>query len=179
MLKLFYPFEYVDSVFSIDYSKLYQLGYRGLIFDIDNTLVPHGDDSTPKVDELFRKLHELGFQTLLLSNNSEERILRFLKNIDSLYLYDAQKPHTVNYHKAVKMLGLGKKQVVYIGDQIFTDILGANRSGLDNILVKFIGHDVETKIGIRRNLEKIILKFYGMRKSCQNRIGDIEKKEEP
>ena len=52
MFKLFYPHEYVESVFSIDYEKLYQKGYRGIVFDIDNTLVPHGADSTPEVDRV-------------------------------------------------------------------------------------------------------------------------------
>ena len=177
MFKILYPYEYVESVFTIDYERLYELGYRGLMFDIDNTLVPHGNDSTKEVDALFGRLHDLGFQTLLLSNNSEERILRFLENIESLYICDAQKPKTANYLKAVRMMDLEKEKIVFIGDQIFTDIFGANRCKIASILVKFIGHDVETKLGIRRNVEKIILRFYGLRKSCQNRIGDIEIKE--
>ena len=54
MFKILYPFEYSESVFQIDYNKLYNLGYRGVIFDIDNTLVHHGEDSTPEIDELFQ-----------------------------------------------------------------------------------------------------------------------------
>lgn len=173
MLKLFYPYEYADSVFSIDYAKLYEMGYRGILFDIDNTLVPHGRDSTKKVDALFQAIHRTGLKTLLLSNNSEERILRFLRNIDSLYIYDAGKPNTANYYKAIEMLGIKKEETLCIGDQIFTDILGANRCGIDNILVKYIRPKNETKIGKRRTLEKVILKFYGWNKRCQNRIGDI------
>jgi len=103
MFKLFYPYEYVESVFSIDYNKLYNMGYRGLIFDIDNTLVHHGDDSTPEIDNLFKVIQNIGFKTLLLSNNNEERIKRFIKNIDSLYICDAEKPNTANYLKAVEM----------------------------------------------------------------------------
>lgn len=177
MFKMFYPYEYIEDVFSIDYEKLYDKGYRGIIFDIDNTLVPHGNDSVEEVDELFNFIQRIGFKTLLLSNNSEERILRFLRNIDSMYIYDAGKPNTMNYFKAIEMLGIKKEAVVLIGDQIFTDVLGANRSGIDNILVKFIGYKTETKIGIRRNLEKIILKFYRWNKAYQNRIGDVRKKE--
>ncbi len=176
MFKKFYPCEYVESVFSIDYEKLYRKGYRGILFDIDNTLVPHGADSTKEVDELFRTLHRLGFQTLLLTNNDEERVRRFLKNIDSPYICDAQKPAAEGYLKALDMLKLKKEETVLIGDQIFTDIYGANKSGMDNILVRFIGYDVETKIGIRRNLEKIVLKMYSLNKSCQNRIGGIQKR---
>ena len=66
MFKKLYPYEYVESVFTIDYNKLYNNGYRGLIFDIDNTLVPHGEDSTPQIDELFKKIQKMGFKTFLL-----------------------------------------------------------------------------------------------------------------
>lgn len=173
MLKALYPYEYVESVFSIDYDKLYEDGYRGLIFDIDNTLVHHGDDSTPEVDALFRTIQGIGFQTLLLSNNDEERIRRFLKNIDSLYICDAEKPKTTNYLKAVEMMGLEKSEVVFIGDQIFTDILGANKSGIANILVQFIRLPGETRIGKRRQLEKLILAFYKRSKRFRHRLGDI------
>ena len=69
MIKKYYPYEYAESVFMIDYQKLYQKGFRGIIFDIDNTLVHHGDDSTPEIDDLFRKIQGLGLKTLLLSNN--------------------------------------------------------------------------------------------------------------
>ena len=172
-----YPHAYVDSVFSIDYQKLYDKGYRGILFDIDNTLVHHGKDSTQEVDALFRELHRTGFQTLLLSNNSKERIERFMRNIDSLYIDEADKPNPAAYGKALEMLGLSKEQVVCIGDQLFTDILGANRSGLDSILVRYLRYPGETKIGIRRNLEKVVLRFYLWSPSYRNRLGDIQKKE--
>lgn len=177
IFKNYYPFEFFDSVFEIDYKKLYKFGYRGIIFDIDNTLVPHGKDSTDEVDKLFKTIQAIGFKTILLSDNGEKRINSFLKNIESLYISNANKPKTKNYYKAVKMLNVDKSQVVYIGDQIFKDIYGANKSGIDNILVKFIGWETETKIGIRRRLEKIILKFYRLNKSYQNRIGDIQVEE--
>lgn len=177
MFKILYPYEYVDSVFSIDYKKLYDKGYRGIIFDIDNTLVHHGDDSTKEIDELFTKIQNIGFKTLLLSNNNEERTKRFLRNIDSLYICNAEKPKTRNYLKAVEMMNIDKEKTVFIGDQIFTDILGANRSGIANILVKFITIEGETKIGKRRQLENIFLKFYKKNEKFQHRFGDIIKKE--
>ena len=90
MFKMFYPYEYVESVFSIDYNKLYDKGYRGIIFDIDNTLVHHGDDSTKEIDELFTTIQTIVFKTLLLSNNNEDRVKRFLNNIDSLYICNAE-----------------------------------------------------------------------------------------
>ncbi|MCL2294947.1 MAG: YqeG family HAD IIIA-type phosphatase [Spirochaetes bacterium] len=177
MLKVFYPHEYVESVFSIDYNSLYRKGYRGIIFDIDNTLVHHGEDSTKEIDELFQTIHNIGLKTLLLSDNTEERVKKFLKNIDSLYIHDAKKPSVTNCLKAVEMMNIKKEEAVVIGDQIFRDIYGANKSGIDSILVKYMRYQNETKIGIRRNAEKIVLKLYELNKSYQNRIGDIHKKE--
>ena len=174
MLKMFYPYGYCESVFTVDYRKLYDKGYRGLIFDIDNTLVHHGDDSTPEVDELFRRINNIGFKTLLLTNNDEARVKRFIKNIDTLYICEADKPAADGYLKAVEMLGIEKGQAVFIGDQIFTDILGANRSGIASILVKFIRLDSETKIGKRRYAEKVIMMLYGINKACRNRLGNIQ-----
>ena len=177
MIGLFFPYEYVDSVFSIDYGKLVQKGFKGIIFDIDMTLVPHGADSTKEIDELFRTIHKAGLKTLLLTNNSEERVKRFIKNIDTLYLCDAEKPNPEGYLKAIQMMGIKKNETVFIGDQIFIDIYGANRCGIASILVKYVTAEVETKIGIRRNLEKIILKLYGITKVYQHRLGDILKTE--
>ena len=177
MIGLFFPYEYVDSVFSIDYEKLVQKGFKGIIFDIDMTLVPHGADSTKEIDELFKTIHKAGLKTLLLTNNSEERVKRFIKNIDTLYLCDAEKPNPEGYLKAIQMMGIKKNETVFIGDQIFIDIYGANRCGIASILVKYVTAEVETKIGIRRTLEKIILKLYGITKVYQHRLGDILKTE--
>ncbi len=164
MLKRYYPGGYADSVFDIDFEGLYDKGYRGLILDVDNTLVHHGDDSNPRVDALFQRLHAMGFATLLLSNNSARRLERFKKNIDTIYIAEAEKPKPESYYKALTMLELQPAQVICIGDQIFTDILGANRSGLASILVHYIQIDPSAPIGIRRRLEKIILWFWKRRK---------------
>lgn len=170
LLDKYFPYEYVEDVQSIDYQALYTKGCRALIFDIDNTLVPHGADSTPEVDKLFVKIHEMGFKTLLLSNNSEERILRFKQNIDTLYIHDADKPEAKNFLKALEMLDVSKGEAIVIGDTTFTDIVGANNAGLASILVKYIGYYKKEKKGIRRNLEKVILWLYSM-SSKQHRLG--------
>ena len=175
MLKLFYPYEYVESVFALDYAKLREKGIKGIIFDIDNTLVHHGDDSTPEIDELFEKIHNIGIKTFLLTDNNKERTLRFLKNITSPYICDAGKPSPTAYLRALDILGLKKDEAVVIGDQIFKDILGANRSGIPSILVKFIRLESETNFGKRRKAENIILKFYDRSRRYKGRLGNIIK----
>ena len=74
MLEKFYPGEYLDSTYVIDFDRLYEEGYRGIIFDIDNTLVPHGAPADERACALFAHLKELGFQCMLLSNNKEPRV---------------------------------------------------------------------------------------------------------
>ena len=174
MLKKYYAYEYVESVFSIDYNKLYQKGYKGIIFDLDNTLVGHGKPSTPEIDELFKKLHEIGFKTFILSDNGKNRIEKFLENIECPYIDNANKPNPTNYLKALEFMKLSKNEVVYVGDQVFTDILGANKAGIASILVKYIGYYDKQKIGIKRRIEKIILRIYKKTKKYQHRLGNIE-----
>lgn len=176
MLKLLYPHEYAESVFAIDYEKLKALGFCALIFDIDNTLVHHGDDSTPEIDAFFEQLHSLGFKTLLLSNNNKARIERFIQNIDTIYIDEAGKPKKEGYLKALSMLGVEPDQAIFIGDQIFTDVFGANRAKIKSILVKFIRLPNETNFGKRRQAEKIILDRY-LKSKYTHRLGDILKTE--
>lgn len=175
MFKDYYPYEYVSSVFAIDYQKLYNKGYRGIIFDIDNTLVHHGDDSSNRVDELFREIQGMGLKTILLTDNDSERVERFLKNIDSPYVCDANKPDTRGYVECIRKMNIKKEEAICIGDQIFTDILGANRSGIANILVKFVRIKGVTKVGKKRYLEYFIMNTIFKLRPAWHRLGDIRK----
>lgn len=157
MLKSFKPDEYVNSVFEVSYEKLYAAGFRGLIFDIDNTLVYQDEDSTPEVEALFERLRLIGFKTVILSNNSEERVSRFAKKVSSPYLSGAHKPLKSGYERALSILGVGREQAVFLGDRLLTDILGARRSGIRCILVEYIKADGE-KPDIIRRLEGLLYK---------------------
>ena len=87
MLKMFYPDEYIASTYVIPFDKLYEEGYRGIIFDIDNTLVMHGAPADERAKKLFAKLKELGFECCLLSNNKEPRVKMFNKDINVHYIF--------------------------------------------------------------------------------------------
>ncbi|MBR4627133.1 MAG: HAD-IIIA family hydrolase [Ruminococcus sp.] len=176
MLKKYYPWGYARSVFSLDYRKLYAKGFRAVIFDLDNTLVHHGDPSTPEVDALFREIHAAGLKTLLLTNNDEERVQMFIKNIDTLYICDADKPSPECYEKALAMLGTDRRETLCVGDQIFIDVIGANRAGIPSLLVHYIQLPGETKIGKKRYIEKLILSFYRRDSRLRNRLGDVYRK---
>ncbi len=160
MLKTFYPDQYVASTYVIDFDKLYEEGIRGLIFDIDNTLVPHGAPADDRAIKLFQKLKEIGFRCCLISNNKEPRVAKFNEPIQVDYVYDAHKPSTKNYRKAMEIMGTDTSNTVFIGDQLFTDVWGAKRTGIKSILVKPIHPKEEIQIVLKRYLEKIVLYFY-------------------
>ena len=160
MLKTFYPDDYVASTYVIDFEKLYKDGVRGLIFDIDNTLVPHGAPADERAIKLFQRLKKIGFHCCLISNNKEPRVAKFNEPIQVDYVYDAHKPSTKNYRKAMKIMGTDTSNTVFIGDQLFTDVWGAKRSGIQSILVKPIHPKEEIQIVLKRFLEKIVLYFY-------------------
>lgn len=160
MFRIFYPKRIADSAYVIDYNKLYQEGYRGLIFDIDNTLVEHGADADQRAINLIARLKKIGFQVCLISNNKEERVARFNKEIKVKYIHSANKPARKNYHRAMKLMGTTVDHTVFIGDQLFTDVFGANRVGMMTYFVKQIGPKEEIQIVLKRKLERIVLYFY-------------------
>jgi len=175
MINILFPNIYIRKVFDIDFYKVYKLGYRGLIFDIDSTLVPHGSDSTKEVDELFEKLQRIGFKTIFLSNNSASRIERFNKNINIAFIDEANKPNKNGYIKAIERLEVEKSEILLIGDQIFTDILGANLTKIDSVLVKYLLHENEVKIGKKRRVEKAVLWIFFLTKWIFKKNSKIEK----
>ncbi len=167
MLQTFYPGEYLDSVYQIDFDKLYHEGYRGVIFDIDNTLVPHGAAADAKAERLFAHLKSLGFHCCLLSNNKEPRVKMFNQNIKAYSIFDAHKPGTAGYKKAMRLMKTDAGSTLFVGDQIFTDIWGANRAGIRTILVKPVHPKEEIQIVLKRIPEKLVLHFYARSKAAK------------
>ena len=160
MFKMFFPDEYLESTYRINFEELYRKGYRGIIFDIDNTLVPHGAPSDQKSEKLFENLKQIGFQCCLLSNNQYQRVSSFNEKIQVHFIENAHKPSRKNYLKAMELMGTSLENTLFVGDQLFTDVYGAKRVGIHNILVKPIHPKEEIQIVLKRKLEKIVLFFY-------------------
>ena len=169
MFDRFFPDRYVASTYVIDFEKLYEEGVRVLNFDIDNTLVPHGAPADERAVRLFARLKDIGFRCCLISNNQEKRVKTFNEPIQVDYVYNAHKPSVKNYIKAMEIMGTDRESTVFIGDQLFTDVWGAKRAGIPNILVKPIHPREEIQIVLKRYLEKIVLYFY--RKSLNGKKG--------
>ena len=160
MCRFLYPDEYLESTYVIDFDKLYKDGYRGVIFDIDNTLVPHGAPADERAISLFNHLKELGFHCMLLSNNKEPRVKMFNDAVQVNYMYKADKPKPAGYRKAMRKLGTDKSNTLFVGDQIFTDVMGANLAGIRTILVQPIHPKEEIQIVLKRFLEKPVIACY-------------------
>lgn len=163
MLEKFYPDVYISSAYKIDFQKYYDSGYRGVLFDIDNTLVTHGAPADEKSIELIRKLKKIGFGVLFLSNNKEPRVKNFGDAVGAKYIFKGGKPAKKGYIKAMKMLGTKKNTTLFVGDQLFTDVWGAKNTGIFSILVQPIDKKEEIQIVLKRYPEKIVLSSYKRR----------------
>ena len=155
-----FPYALCKSTYDIDYSYLWDRGYRGIIFDIDNTLVEHNQPATEKAVALFKKLADIGFRTAVVSNNKEPRVRLFAEATGCEYVYKAGKPKAGGYFKAMKKMGTDRSNTFSVGDQLITDIWGANNAGIKSIMVHRIARHEEIQIHLKRVPEALIVGIY-------------------
>ncbi len=159
ILKYLTPNLYLDTVYDLKLEKLKKLGIDTIITDLDNTLVGW-NDPTPntKLVKWFENLRENGFKVVIVSNNSENRVAEFATQVDIPFISKAQKPRRSPFKRAMEQMGSTIKETAVIGDQIFTDVLGGNRTGLFTILVIPINPKEFIGTKIVRQCEKMVLK---------------------
>ena len=175
-IERFYPTKYYASSYDIDYDGLFDSGIRGLIYDLDNTLVPHDAPADERALKLLNRLKEKGFEIFFLSNNKEARVKMFNEKIGAKYIFKASKPNPKGYLNAADMMGIKPVQVAVIGDQLFTDIWGANKAGMCSCLVIPIDRSTDKpQIVLKRYLEKPILKKYLKTHTIDKKTQNIEK----
>ena len=161
MFEKFYPNEYMDSTYSIDFKAYYDRGYRGILFDVDNTLVPHNAPADDRAVRFFRELKDIGFDFCFMSNNKEPRVKKFCEAVEGThYIYKANKPMVGSYEKGMRLMGTDRTNTLFVGDQLFTDVYGANRAKVYSILVKPMKPKEEIQIVLKRYIEKFVLHFY-------------------
>ena len=134
--------------------------YFSLVRILRTVLVPHDAPAEKKTVELFERLHRLGCATCLLSNNKEKRVAEFAGQVDSPYIFKAGKPKTGGYEKAMELMGTDRTSTLFVGDQLFTDVFGANRAGIASVLVNPINPREEIQIVLKRYPERLVLWFY-------------------
>ncbi|WP_273129783.1 YqeG family HAD IIIA-type phosphatase [Metabacillus sp. HB246100] len=158
MLRQFLPGEYVKSIYHISPKQLKESGVKGIITDLDNTLVEWDrPNATPELLEWFKELKDYGMQVTIVSNNNESRVKAFSEPLNIPFIYKARKPMGKAFLKAVKDMKLKKEDVVVVGDQLLTDVLGGNRNGFKTILVVPVASTDGFYTRINRMIERRIL----------------------
>ena len=185
MLRKLYPREYYTSTYIIDFDKYRRMGYKAVLFDIDNTLVEHDAPANDAAKKLMYKLMQLGFSVGYISNNDEERVESFRQAVlDSMpveegkenpyedriiYIHKAGKPLPKGYRAAMERLNTYEKNTMFVGDQLFTDIWGANNAKIRGVLVQPIAKHEEIQIVLKRIPEKLILFLYRRKHKLRDR----------
>src|SRR5699024_4159666 len=134
--KYFMPNEYVQSIFQIDIDKLAESGVKGIVTDLDNTLVGWDvADPTEAVKTWFEEARQKGITITIVSNNDEKRVGNFSKSLKVDFIFKAKKPKGRAFDRAMHSMNLNPSEIVVIGDQMLTDVFGGNRRGLSTIMV--------------------------------------------
>ncbi len=158
VLKTFLPNEHVKSIFEITPKSLVDRGIKGVITDLDNTLVEWDrPNATPKLIQWFKEMKEHGIEITIVSNNMEQRVKEFSDPLQIPFIFEARKPLGRAFRRAIKDMNLRKEDVVVIGDQLLTDVLGGNRIGLHTILVVPVAQTDGFFTRINRRIERQLL----------------------
>lgn len=159
MLSKFVPDKYQKSIYTINYKKLKREGIKCILFDLDNTLVPTSiNKPDKKLINQINDIKSLGFKVIIMSNCPKQRLSPFQKTLMVDCAAFALKPKKDKYEKILKMYDFKEKEVCSIGDQIVTDVFGANRMGITSIYVNPMGTKDFFATAINRFLERKILK---------------------
>jgi hypothetical protein len=179
-LRRFYPDDYQQTVFRINYQKLAESGIKVLFFDLDNTLIPY-DESTPSkaIKTLFQTIREVGLAVVIISNNHQGRVTRFAEILGVASIESARKPFKSGFKRALALFpGVLPSEVMVIGDQVMTDIYGAKRMGFHAILVDAINRETERwYTRINRWFERLTLKRIERKDPDYYHRLNLEKKE--
>lgn len=161
MLKNFLPNQHVKSIFEITPDSLKEKGIKGIITDLDNTLVEWDRPlATPKLVNWFEDMKKSNIAITIVSNNKELRVKAFSDPLNIPFIYEARKPLRRAFYRALQQMGLQKQETVVIGDQLLTDVLGGNRGGFHTILVVPVAKTDGFITKFNRQVERRILNWF-------------------
>lgn len=154
----FRPTYVFDKVGDITPEFLRRKRIKGLVLDLDNTLTTHNNPVPPQSSlDWLDKMKAAGIKLMIVSNNHEPRVTPFAKQLGLEFVCEGAKPLTIGYTKALARMGLDKKEVASVGDQIFTDVLGSNLKGIRSIFVFPIEPETSLPFRFKRACEKPFL----------------------
>lgn len=161
MLERFFPGCVIPRVQDLDLDILKTNNIKGLILDIDNTLVPeHVMDADENVIRWIERMKNSGLKVCIVSNASKKRVVRFNERLQLHAIHRASKPGTAAFRKAQTLMEIKPEETAVIGDQVFTDIFGGNRAGMFTILVTPLDRREPFYVKAKRQLERYILAKY-------------------
>jgi len=156
-----YPKIYLERTLDITIELLKKNNIKGLILDVDNTLIDYDKNLFPGCKQWCENLKKQGIKMCILSNtNKVHKVEKVAKILDLEYLYFAHKPNKKGFRKAKELLKLQEENIAVVGDQIFTDVLGGNRSKMFTILVKPVDKRDILITRVKRPFEKVVIKRY-------------------
>ena len=156
-----YPSLYLDSVKNINPTLLKKNNIKGLILDVDNTLIDYYRNLVEGAEKWCEELKNEGIKCIILSNSNKKRKVEEVAeklNID--YIMFAKKPLKSGFKRALSKLELKPEEVAVVGDQLFTDVIGAKRMNMFSILVKQVGEKDIFITKLKRPIENAIIKKY-------------------
>ncbi len=158
---ILYPNLYIKNVKEIKYEMLNKNNIKGLILDVDNTLLDYYKNMLEGIDEWCKEMKEKGIKFCIASNsNNREKVNKVSEKLGIPYVFFAKKPLKGGLNRAAKLMELKNEEVAVVGDQIFTDVLGANRCKMFSILVDPINEKDMLVTIIKRPIENLIKKNY-------------------
>lgn len=172
-VRRFIPFQTLDSVGEVTPEALIAAGKKLVLIDADNTILPWGSEALdPNAEQWLKRIREGGLDVCLISNTrNRERLERISKRLGIPFAEGRFKPRRDMYVQALERFGAQPEEAVMFGDQIFTDVWGANRAGIESILVRpLTDHEfIGTKFS--RILEKIV--WRSMHKILEGDLDDL------
>lgn len=158
-MEKFIPDIYVKSIYYIDYDKLLERGIKCILFDLDNTLAPLSmKKPNKKLKDLIAKLKQMGFKVIIFSNNGKGRLKPFKDELEVDCAFNCHKPKSNKFDIILKDYKFNVSEIVIVGDNIVTDVLGGNRVGITTILVNQISNKELLFARFARLREKMVIK---------------------
>lgn len=163
-MDIFLPDIYQKSIYAIDYESLKNAGIKIILFDLDNTITPISA-ATPskKVLDLFEDIKKMGLKPIIMSNSNKKRVEPFKDGLVVDAACSSAKPLKRKYKKILNVYGVKPSEVASIGDQLLTDVFGANRMGMTSILVNQLSKNDFKRTKLNRVIENAIIKHYTKR----------------
>ncbi len=166
------PTWWANSIYEIDYDLLKKAGKKVIFFDLDNTITkPRNSYPTNEEKELIEKISK-DFTVYVISNNNKKRVEKYCQELNIKYLSRALKPFLFRTKRFFKNEKLEKETIVFVGDQIYTDVKFALRLKIDCILLERISDDEPWNVRLKRKLEKGIKEKY-KKENLVKEMGEI------